>query len=420
MCKCIKMKQLYIVFFLFLFNLNSYSQLKSSYYELNFIDGKNYVLTMNQSNDLMLQSLKGNELFIDLKSLNNKQQKIYILSQTLFTAFLGQAITHEEGHRSVLTELGIGSVSKPFFDKNLVAKVTGVTDETLMNLRETDFPNYMRLHTAGLESDYAYLKKEDHLFNFNEEDYGTIYGDYFARKLGSQVYYLTLLFKTKVDIKEQDDKELDRDIVGHDIYGMIRHLHRPKMEFYRYTNFNQLTTEEQKFAKKIGYLSLFNLLNPNIWRGKKTHLTENTMATPSFSFSLAPFGYFIEENMSLLINNKLKLSPYARQYFNKDNMFLSFGIGLHNYAFKNEKFILNSNLDLWNQPKDLKFETSTKEFGFSIKNSLGIQFSKWNENKNRAYCNIGISYKTNGFVPEAPSLYDDFRFHLGLILSMQK
>ena len=415
-----KMKLLYILFFVFFSLLNSFSQLKSNYYELNLIDGRSYHLTMNQSNEIMLQSLRGVSKFVDLEKFNNKERKVYTLTQTLFTALLGQAITHEEGHRSVLTELGIGSVSKPFFDKNLVAKVTGVTDETLINLRNTDFPNYIRLHTAGLESDYAYLKKEDLLFNFNEEDYGTIYGDYFARKFGSQFYYLTLLFKTKVDIKELDDSELDRDIVGHDIYGMIRHLHRPDMEFYRYTNYNQLTPEEQKFAKKIGYLSLFNLLNPNIWRGKKIQLSEHTLATPSFSFSLAPFGYFLEENMYLLINNKLKLSPYARQYFNKDNMFLSFGIGLHNYTFKNEKFILNSNLDLWNQPKELNFETSNKEFGFSIKNSLGVQFSKWNENKNRAYCNIGISYKTAGFVPEAPSLYEDFRFHLGLILSMQK
>lgn len=413
-------KTILLLLIIMLFSLNNYSQLKKSYYEFNLIDGKNYVLTMNQSNDLMLNSLRSIDNLVTLKTFNRKKKKTYIYSQTLFTALLGQAITHEEGHRSVLTELGIGSVSKPFFDKNLVAKVTGVTDETLINLRNTDFPNYIRLHTAGLESDYTYLKKEDHLFNFNEEDYGTLYGDYFARKFGSQFYYLTLLFKTKVDIKEQDDSELDRDIVGHDIYGMIRHLHRPDMEFYRYTNYNQLNPEEQKFAKKIGYLSLFNLLNPNIWRGKKIHLSENTLATPSFSFSLAPFGYFLEENMSLLINNKLKLSPYARQYFNKEHMFLSFGIGLHNYTFKNEKFILNSNLDLWNQPKDLKFETSNNELGFSIKNSLGVQFSKWNENKSRAYCNIGISYKTDGFVPEAPSLYDDLRFHLGLILSMQK
>lgn len=406
----------FILFLLF----TCLSVAQTKIYNYNLYDGNGYMTTMSQSNDLMLNSLRlvGNEM--DYYSLSRTNQKIYFNIQTLLTAFLGQAITHEEGHRSVLSELGIGSVSKPFFDKNLVAKVTGLTDETLINLRNTDFSNFIRLHTAGLESDYAYLRKEDHLFNFNEEDYGTIYGDYFARKLGSQFYYLTLLLKTKVEIKEQDDKELDRDIVGHDIYGMIRHLHRPEMEFYRYTNYNQLTYEEQKYAKKIGYLSLFNLLNPNIWRGKKIQLSESTLAIPSFSFSLAPFGYFIEENMSLLINNKLKLSPYLRQYFNKDNMFLSFGIGLHNYTFKNEKFILNSNLDLWNQPRDLKFETSTKELGFSIKNSFGIQFSKWRENKNKAYCNIGVSYKTNGFVPESPSLNDDFRFHLGLVLLMQK
>lgn len=47
--------------------------------------------------------------------------------------------------------------------------------------------------------------------------------------------------------------ELERDIVGHDIWGMIRHIHRPNMEFHRYTTWNELTDEEKNMLIKPLY-----------------------------------------------------------------------------------------------------------------------------------------------------------------------
>ena len=411
------MKNIFVVasFFFFLF---SFSQTK--YYNYNLYESADYMLTMNQSNDLMINSLRliGNE--VDYYSLSRKKKNLYFNGQMLFSSFIGQAITHEEGHRSVLSELGIGSISSPFFDKNLVAKVTGVTNKTLMNLRDNDLPNFIRLHTAGLESDYAYLKKEDSFFNFNEETYGVLYGDYLIRKLSSQYYYLTLLFQSKVSIKESDEPELERDIVGHDLYGMIRHLYRPTMTFYRYTEFNDLTFEEQNFAKRMGFLSILNFLNPNLWRGKKYDFSNNTIGTGSICFSLTPFGYFIEQNAYLTIKEKYKINPYFRQYFNKSCTFFAGGINLHNYTFQNDKYLLNTSMDFWSQPKNLEFRTKESEFGFGIKSNLAIRFTSWNQESKSAYFNFGVSYKTKGFIPEAPSLKEYFRINLGFVLSINK
>jgi hypothetical protein len=405
-------------FLIVLFSFFGYSQTK--FYKQNFFEGKSYLMTMNQSNDLMLNALRliGNE--VDYYDLSRKNQKRYFNIQCLFTVLIGQALTHEEGHRSVLSELGIGSVNKPFFDKNFVAKVTGVYDETLMNLRDNDLPSYIRLHTAGLESDYAYLKKEDALFNFKEETYGVLYGDYLMRKLASEYYYLTLLFKSKVDIKETDDNELDRDIVGHDLYGMIRHLHRPTMEFYRYTDSTDLTPDEISFVNRMGFMSLLNFLNPNIFRSGNYILSNNIVANFSVNYSLSPFGDFTEQNVYLTIKDKYKINPYFRQYFNKSNTFLAGGINFHNYAFHNEMFLLNSSFDFWEQPKDLEFRTDQNQFGFGIKSELALRFSNWNNNKKSAYFNVGASYKTDGFIPETPSLKEDFNVYLGIVLSVNQ
>lgn len=410
-----RLRILYILFMIPIIN-----SAQNKYYSYNFYEGNGYFFTMNQSNDLMLNTIRYIGGDINKKQLSKKENYIYVNSLSLFAGILGQAITHEEGHRSVLTELGIGSVSEPFFDKNLVAKVTGVTNQTLMSLRANDLPNYIRLHTAGLESDYAYLRKSDAFFNFNEEKYQVLYPDYFMRKLGTQFYYLTTLFSMKSGIKETDDQELDRDIVGHDLYGMIRHLHRPAMDFYRYTERSDLTSEEKSYAKRIGVLSFLNFLNPNMWKNGNYNLSKNIKANFSVNYSLAPFGDFTEQNAYLTIKNKYKINPYFRQYFNKSYTFLAGGVNLHNYAFDDDKFLLNSLVDFWKQPKNLEFKDKEGQFGFGLKSQFAIRLSSWNDNTKAAYFNIGASYKTNGFLPEAPSLREDFRVHLGMVLSIKE
>lgn len=318
----------------------------------------------------------------------------------------------------MLSELGIGSISSPFIDKNLVLKVTGVSNETLINLRNQKFPSYIRLHTAGLESDYAYLKKADSYFNFNEEGYNVLYPDYLMRKLGVAFYYLSHLLPSTSNIRELDtENELNRDIVGHDLFGMVRHLHRPTMDFYRYTDWGNLTNEEQRYAKRIGFLSLLNFLNPNLILKRNFKLGENITSNFAVNYCVAPFGDFVEQNVYLNVNNSVKINPYFRQYFNKNYTFLGAGIGLQNYTFNDDKFILNSNLDLWNQPKDLNFSTKESETGFGFKADCAVRFSQWNQQDRSSYFNFGLQYKTRGFLPEAPSLANEFNIIIGLIIT---
>lgn len=388
------------------------------YFDFNIYDGQDYLLTMSQSNNLYQNSLRyiGNE--IDWNDLSAFEKKTYWTSVALFSSLVGQGITHEEGHRSVLTELGIGSINKPFVDKNLVLKVTGVSNQTLINLRNNDLPNYIRLHTSGLESDYAYLRKADSYFNYNEEEYTILYPDYLMRKLGVAFYFLSNLVPRPSGILEvSEENELDRDIVGHDLYGMIRHLHRPTMDFYRYTEWDNLTSEEKKYAKRMGYMSLLNFLNPNLYLKRKFVINDNLNGNFSVNYSLAPFGDFVEQNIYLNINNRFKVNPYFRQFFNRNYTFFGGGVGLQNFELNNKKILLNCNIDFWNQPKNFDFNTKSSDFGFGIKSNCGFRFSQWNQEQKSAYLNLGLFYKTKGFLPEAPSLKSDLNFTLGFTIS---
>ena len=383
-------------------------------------DGKSSSFTMHQSNTLALNGYRYSNDLTFFKNLKKTEKNILKYSKFLISGLILHPLTHEEGHRSVLTNLGIGSVSKPFFNNQGVAKVTGVTNEILINLRDNNLKNYIRLHSAGLESDYCYLNESDKVLSFGEETNDVLLIDYLARKLSVQAYYLSLLFPSKIGINEYNDSETDRDIVGHDIYGMIRHLHRPNMNFHRYTEFDDLTDIEKKFVKRIGLLSLFNLLNPNIIGLNNFRINKNIKASFSVNYSLAPFGDFLEQNLFVNINNKYKINPYGRQFFNGIDTFYGVGAALHNYECLNKKLIINTKIDFWNQPKDLNFNSEVKKTGLGLNTDCAFRIHSSDNFVNNTYLNFGFSYKTEGFIPEKPSLEKDFAVKIGFVFSTIK
>jgi hypothetical protein len=403
-----------IVIFLIFIN-TGFSQTK--YYRIDIADGTNTLFTMNQFNNLVLNGYRIGFGQIDFKKMPKKEKLIINSSQLLISGILALPLTHEEGHRSVLTNLDIGSTNAPIIDSKGVAKVIGVTDEVLKDLRDTNFPNYIRLHTAGLESDFDYLKKSDALFNFKEEEYNVLYNDYFIRKLSVSMYYLSTLIQNKTGIKESDTPELKKDIVGHDIFGMIRHLYRPDMEFKRYTEWNDLTTQEKNYGKRIGLMSLFNYVNPNLWRKCNYKLSENIDFNFSINYCLAPFGDFIEQNAYLNINKRWKINPFIRQYFNQNNTFWASGIHLYNFAINNNT-LFNGSLEAWQQPKNQSFTSSDSDFGMGIKTEIAYRIVE--VNNSAIFFNLGLNYKTKGFIPASPSLDKDFRINFGLIITTPK
>lgn len=407
------MKKAIVIFLIFI--NTGFSQTK--FYRIDIADGTNTLFTMNQFNNLVLNGYRIGFGQIDFKKMPKKEKLIINSSQLLISGILALPLTHEEGHRSVLTNLDIGSINAPIIDSKGVAKVIGVTDEVLKDLRDTNFPNYIRLHTAGLESDFDYLKKSDALFNFKEEEYNVLYNDYFIRKLSVSMYYLSTLIQNKTGIKESDTPELKKDIVGHDIFGMIRHLYRPDMEFKRYTEWNDLTTQEKNYGKRIGLMSLFNYVNPNLWRKSNYKLSENIDFNFSINYCLAPFGDFIEQNAYLNINKRWKINPFIRQYFNQNNTFWASGIHLYNFAINNNT-LFNGSLEAWQQPKNQSFTSSDSDFGMGIKTEIAYRIVE--VNNSTIFFNLGLNYKTKGFIPASPSLDKDFRINFGLIITTPK
>lgn len=75
---------------------------------------------------------------------NFKPVVSYGIQASAFLILFG-SLTHEESHRSILVSKNIGSISEPFLLSSSGGYVFGVTDQTLQNMRDTDFPDFILL-----------------------------------------------------------------------------------------------------------------------------------------------------------------------------------------------------------------------------------------------------------------------------------
>ena len=328
-------------------------------------------------------------------------------------------MTHEEAHRSILSAKAIGSVSNPFFLSKRSGYVYGVTDATMKNLRDTDFPTYSRLHSAGLESDYMLTHREEALFAFGQENFKNLAVEYLMRKAMILQYYLMGFVKFDVDGEEETD-ELQRDIVGNDIYGNIRHLYRPAMTFHRYTRYADLTSQEISYLHKMGYRSLLNLANLNIIGIPNLSLSANTLANFGMGHIMCPFGDFIDENIWLQFRKKLQLETYIREYQNNQRWFIAGGVGIKDYPF-GERFIASVNLHVWDQPENLGFNDTRGKFGGAVE-WVGRYFIVSDQKKrNKAISlDLGLIYKTSGYLPEEIVMQEHFGIRIGASIALDQ
>ena len=386
---------------------------KPASYSFLFKDSPSQLFTMRQFNQGYLSSYR---LFA--RGLNSVIKKKYIsdMIQLGMHSLFFMPLTHEEGHRSILTVNQIGSISQPFFNKHGAAYVNGVTDRSLKDLRDNDLPDYIRLHTGGLESDYMLTRRAETIGSFDLDDFNHYKWEYWSRKAVIVQYLVLGLFEFEAGIKEESN-ELERDIVGLDTYGAVRHLFRPSMEFYRYTLYTDLTAAEKDFVNRMGYRSFLNLLNPLMLGKSGYHLNGKVTVNAGLGYMLSPFGDFIDENIWLK-TGRLNLLFTLRQFQNKENWFQGIGISVIDYPLS-KKLILTLKGHYWQQPLHFDFNTSESFSGGALDANLGYYFYNDQDSwLSGIAVDFGLIYKTKGFLPEELYLDKHFGLRFGTTLEL--
>ncbi len=399
---------IFVVTFSFKAEAQSVDSLKAKTYPFTFFESKGNLFTMRQSNEGYLSLYR----IISRTAYQNARYK----PASYFVAFVPavmMSITHEEGHRAILTNEDIGAISRPFSNSRGAAYVQGVTDATLQNLRDTKFPVYIRLHTAGLESDYMLTHRVEQLLAFNDDGWNNLVCEYAIRKYAILNYYFSGLLGSQ-SLSMEEDNELRRDIVGHDIYGAVRHLHRPTAAFHRYTKLSTLTSEEKQYVRRAGWLSLLNLASPFTLGRKNFAVGENTRINVGMGYTMAPFGDFIDENFWLQHYNT-NLHVYIREFKNRSNWFPACGAGLYDV-----KLMKQLRCDVvghfWSQPKELDFNTSKSFSGGAIDATLRYMLFPDLGKVQAISIDLGVMAKTKGFLPEEVNMEKGVSMRFGLSL----
>jgi hypothetical protein len=361
-----------------------------------------------------VNSLSGFRLFSDLLNRDLSPALSYVI-QGAFGFLFFKTMTHEEAHRSILVGEDIGAVSHPFPFSERSGYVDGVTDATLQNLRDTKFPTFIRLHTAGFESDYMLATREETLMSLGDESYRNLVVEYLLRKVAIVRYFTEGIFKHDTDGPEEAD-ELRRDVVGNDLYSVIRHLFRPTMAYTRYTRYADLTGQELHYLHRVERRTFLNLANANIIGVSNVRLSDDLRGNIGLGHCMGPFGDFIDEKLWLAYKEKVKVNAYLREFENLDRWFIGAGIGINDYPVA-QRLDVSAMVHYWNQPLGLSFTEQRGKSGGAV-DVTGRYKLLLRHHSRLQYLSLdlGMIYKTVGFLPEEIELgkYLGIRFGLSL------
>ena len=361
--------------------------------------------------------LSADRLFVGLLNRNLSPVLSFAI-QGACEIFFFHTATHEEGHRSILAGEDIGSVNHPFLFSERGGYVTGVTDAVLQNLRDTSFPTFIRLHTAGFESDYMLSTREETLMSLGEESFRNLAVEYLLRKFGIVRYFTEGIFKHDTDGPEEAN-ELERDVVGNDLYGAIRHLFRPTMAYARYTRLADLTDQERRYLRRMQYRTFLNLGNANVIGMNNFRVSDALRLNVGLGHSLGPFGDFIDEKVWLVVKGKTKITAYAREFENLDHWFFGAGVGICDYRVA-KRIEVSAAVHYWNQPLNLSFTERTGRAGGAIDVTARYRISLGRSTRFRYLSlDLGLIAKSAGFLPEEIALGKHLGVRAGLSLVTQ-
>jgi hypothetical protein len=131
---------------------------------------------------------------------------------------------------------------------------------------------------------------------------------------------------------------------------------------------------------------------------------------------MAPFGDFIDQKVWLAVKGKVKISGYVREFQNRSSWFYGAGIGVNDYPVAG-RVAVSAAAHYWNQPVDLSFTAVDGRPGGAVdvtgRYKVPLKHSAW---LRYLSLDVGVIYKTAGFLPEELALGEHFGVRVGLSL----
>ncbi|MEP6991633.1 MAG: hypothetical protein ABJA80_11950 [bacterium] len=299
----------------------------------------------------------------------------------------GDAWMHEEFHRAVLGNRGVGSFDD-VYRLNLgadVINVSHVTDADLVRFKALHPIDFVRAAEAGIEGENQLIEGLEKSRFFRESHSNNV-SLYWMTKINS-AWYVWSGISGDADSLVADANRLEgadvakRDWVGHDFTAWVHDLFRPDEPYTargvdpsgvginRYVKASDLSPEEHDFLQREGHLQLINFLDPNLFAFGGVTVRDpwrqtNVRLNVSASHYLTSFGHAIDMNVFLregAANVFVVLHRYtngARSMPGVELQVLDAPISVASRAI-----VVSPRVALWMQPRDQAFRTTDSQVG---------------------------------------------------------
>jgi hypothetical protein len=355
--------------------------------------------------------------------------EIVLLFGSTYLPF-GNTWLHEEYHRAVLSNQGIGSYDGMYsfdYDINTVS-VTNVADDALSRLKAQHPEDLVRSHAAGYEGqvDLADRLLEDGFYNkVPLVEFPALYA---LLSNTGYMYYSTTKYADDeiIAFNERETSPDERDFTGWDYTAWTYDLHRPD-ELYaargthpsgnginRYVRWGDLRPDEQKYLRLQTVLSLINFLRPQLYAPDPWRATlhgERIDCTGGLQHDLTPFGY--EIGLRLAAAGRTSGMSAAINFFHNERLVLpEIDVRLLDVPVSVSKADLtwSPRLVLWLQPKGQRFQSAEVLPGMLTSQKLGIMINRFFGVFTEVEC------KTTGWVSGVESIEPAINLRLGSIL----
>lgn len=328
---------------------------------------------------------------------------------------LGSGWLHEEYHRSVMTLHHVNS----FNDMNTfpigqsVVSVHSETDADLARMKAESNPDFVRMMEAGIEGQYNQVRllQKDNFFYRQDLPHSYLY----LISTVNSIYYVFMTstksandLTNKMEAQEGTDIS-KRDFTGLDFDGWVYDLYHPNESYYdrgvhpsgtgvrRYIRPSDLTSQEQNYLRRQGYLQFINLLSPALATfGSikiKSTAAGNYYGNIAFRHILTSFGTDISSDI-FLKTPKHNWFLSAHIYQNKDNTFGGLEGELIDEPLKigKKSLLISSRLMAWTQPSSQSFYSSRQQPGGLASLTIDVPITK------NIFFGLTVKGKTEGWV----------------------
>jgi hypothetical protein len=311
---------------------------------------------------------------------------------------------------------GINAKINPFaYNKYGISYLYNINDNLMIEYKQSDYQNFMRLHTIRNDGHYAksqILEEElvrADLSNSNNKLQCVLY---YIMELG---YHRSLNMYNPFanEVKSQNWETEKQPLLIDRNRSWVKSLFEPETAYQRHVKQADLTEEETNYIKRSAWFSWLNLLSPQMLAIKKFKINKNNSFTFIVDYLRVPFGEMFGQHIWLMHNYSHLHGVFLKQYRNYGKTTLGIGYKLYDFKLLRNAFVTTT-LDYWQQPLELQFKDNSFANGFHVGQIFECQFlpNKY-KNVNNLSLFVGYDYKTKGYLPQSYFLEKNFDIKVG-------